>query len=1067
MSKTGGPIAWMAQNPVAANLSMLMVCVGGFIGILTARQEVFPKFELDLVLITVGYPGASPAEVEQGIVLAVEEAIQGIDGVKRITSVAHEGRAILTAEVLRDADVSVVTADIKTAVNAIQSFPEDVVEPVINILSGDSPVISLVIAGDEPLGTLHEIAEAARSDLLRYDGITKVDVEGVPELELSIEVSPQNLEAYGLTLDEIAQQVSAGSLELPSGGLETSSGEILVRVADRKRDTSAFENIVVRSNRVGEVKLGDIATVTDGYADTSRESYYNGKRAVRVTAYRVGDETPTDIADTVRAYRDQLRTETPDTIEVAIWNDQSKLLRERIDLLMRNARSGLILVLIVLAIFLKPHLAGWVAIGIPISFCGAFLLLEPLSLSINMITLFGLLVTLGMVVDDAIIIGENIYSKTEGGQRSIHAAVAGAREMAVPVTFSILTTITAFGPLLFVPGPLGKIFRLIPLMVISVLLFSLFESFFVLPAHLAHPGSNRFARLFSPIERIQRPVADWLSRFTRGSYKRWAERSVELRYVVSAFALAVLIVVGGLVASGAIPVSFFPKLEGDLVVASARLPFGAPVERTLEVQRQVEAALERALVSLNGKDNKDKLTGVYASIGQGRPGGNVDDALSASSGNHLVTVQANLVSSIDRDFTAKELGTAWSQELPKLPGVEAMTVDGEIGGPSGNAVNVQLSHPNTATLAETSEALARALRNYDGLINVENKYSDGKTQLDFHLLPEARNLDITSGDVARQLRSALFGAEAIREQRGRHELKVYVRIPEDQRQSEDILERLRIRAPSGSFVPLTKVAAFDRGHAPTVITRENSRRVVKVVADLGPGLESPRDILTNLQATTFSELQEKYPRLDIELAGEQRDEQEVFGSLMTNFMLATFVIFALLAIPFRSYLQPLIVMSVIPFGMIGAVVGHAIMGYGLSVVSMFGVIALSGVVVNDSLILVTSANTYRAEGLVPAEAIVAGGMRRLRPILLTSLTTFFGLAPMITETSVQARFLIPMAVSLGFGVLFATVIVLLLVPAFYMIVVDVQEWTAKLLGVKGANTQAEPHSSAGTIVTGT
>ncbi|MEM6732924.1 MAG: efflux RND transporter permease subunit, partial [Myxococcota bacterium] len=548
----------------------------------------------------------------------------------------------------------------------------------------------------------------------------------------------------------------------------------------------------------------------------------------------------------------EFQRELPPNIELATWNDESKLLRERIDLLMRNARGGLILVIVVLALFLKPRLAGWVALGIPISFLGAFTLIEPFDLSINMITLFGFIVTLGMVVDDAIIVGENIYTKTQEGMGHLEAAIAGAREMATPVTFSILTTVAAFGPLLFVPGPIGKIFRLIPLIVISVLIFSLLESFFILPAHLSHKPSEFFRRVFMPIERIQAPVSAWLERFTEKQYQPFVRGFVKRRYVAMSAAVALLIVTFSLVMSGLVPFSFLPKLEGDIVVASARLPYGAPLERTLAVREIMEDAVNHAIEETGGRKH---VLGVFTRVGEGLQSRGPGSA-TAPAGSHLVTVEVNLVGSESREFSAQEFSDAWSAQLPEVPGVEALTVKSNTGGPGGNAIDIQLSHPDTKTLADLAGKVEQALAGYSGLVNVENDYAAGKPQLDFELLGQARTLNITTNDVARQMRAAFFGAEALREQRGRNEVKVYVRLPEEQRQSEGDLERLMIRSPAGGFVPLGLVASFERGRAPTVITREDGQRIVNVKADLGPELASPRQILSSLEAEVFPKLRD-------------------------------------------------------------------------------------------------------------------------------------------------------------------------------------------------------------------
>ncbi|MEM6371077.1 MAG: efflux RND transporter permease subunit [Myxococcota bacterium] len=1027
-----GPIAWMVRNPVAANLGMGMVCLAGLLGTSTLRQEVFPEFSLDVIRVEVPYPGASPEECEQGIVLAVEEAVRGLDGVKRVTSVARQGSATVSLELLNGVDENDVAANVKSQIDRIQSLPVDAEEPTVTVASRRRQVLSLVLAGDIPLSTLHSMAESARSELLRRPGITQVELGGVRPLELSIEVPRENLEAYQLTLEEVADQVRAASLELPGGGLDTRSGEVLVRMADRQLSSTDFEELIIRTGDVGEVRLGEIAHVEDGYASTDLEEYYNGLRAVSLIVYRVGDETPTAIADQVKSFADELRSELPSSVSLALWNDESKLLAERIDLLVRNGRTGLLLVLIVLGLFLKPQLAGWVALGIPISFLGSFLMMGPLDLTINMITLFALLITLGMVVDDAIVVGENIYAKTEQGMAAPKAAVLGATEMATPVTFAILTTIVAFSPLLVVPGPLGQIFRLIPLIVVAVLSMSLLESFFVLPAHLAHGPSTRLLWLTRPLERIQTPVSRTMDSLIRRAYSPTLRVALNYRYTALAASVALLIMTIGLVASGLIPLTFAPKLESDLVVASARLPFGSPLSQTLEVGEKLNQAAKQAMREL---DAEDAVLGTFTRVGKG-PSSRDPASAGPQEGSHLVTLEVSLVSSELRGFEAEGFRNAWLRSLPALAGVEALSIKSDISGPGSNSLEVQLSHPDTHVLEDASSRVTSALRAYEGLINVENGFAAGKQRLDYRLRPEARSLGITSSDVGRQLRASFFGAEVLREQRGRNERRVYVRLPEEQRDMEADLDALMVRAPSGGFVPLGLVSERARSRAPTVINREGGQRTVSVKADLGPTLSSPREIIASLTAEVFPAIESEFPGLNAGLIGEQREQGESVASLGRNFLLALFGIYALLAIPFRSYVQPLIVMSAIPFGIVGAVFGHVLLGYGLSVISMMGVIALSGVVVNDSLVLVDAINRYRSKGMTLVEAVVAGGTRRFRPIFLTSITTFFGLVPIILETSIQAQFMVPMALSLGFGVLFATVIVLLAVPCLYVAVED-------------------------------
>lgn len=1027
-----GPIAWMARNPVAANLLMFVVLVGGVIGMLRIKQEVFPEFELDTVIVSVPYPGASPAEVEQGIVLVTEEAVRGVDGVKRVRSVASEGSANVNVELLLGADPDKVLSEVKAAVDRITSFPEESERPNVTLASRRQEVISLILAGDQDLATLHALAERTRARLLAHDDITQVELAGVPPVELSIELSRSKLEKYGLTPEQVALAVGQASIELPGGELETAGGELLVRVADRKITGSEFADIVLKSTAGGAaVRVGDVATIKDDYADTDQASSYNGRPAVRVTAYRVGDETPKEVSDAVREHAEQLQAALPADVDVVVWADDSEALSDRINLLVTNALQGLFLVLLILGLFLEARLAAWVAVGIPISFLGAFLLMPLADISLNMVSLFGFIITLGMVVDDAIIVGEHAFAKMQEGMNPTDAAITGAREMAMPVTFAILTTLAAFAPLLFVPGVMGKIFAIFPVVVASVLLWSLVESFFILPAHIAHMKAEPTSRFMKSLEKVHGWFGGQLERFTERVYQPAVRSAVRWRYVTLASALALLLVGAGLVAGRVVPFSFFPELESDEVTVSARLPYGAPESLALRVQSTLERSAQAAVDEHGGSA---AFRGMFTRLGETAERG----GRAAETGSHLITIEMSLVPSGQRDFSSADFAETWRRLTPPVAGATSLVFNASTGPGAGAAVEVQLSHERTDVLADASEALADELRAFSQLTSVENDYSSGKPQLDFHLRPAARTLGLTANDVARQLRGSFFGAEALRQQRGRDEMKVMIRVSEEERRSEADLENLRIRTPDGGHVPLGYVARFERGRAPTSITREDGRRIVNVSAKLALGVASNQAILDTLHQEVLPRLEERFPGLRVDLVGQQRSQQETFASLGQNFFFALFVIFALLAVPFRSYAQPFIVMAAIPLGFVGAVLGHLLMGFELSLISLFGIIALAGVIVNDSLVLIDATNRFRASGFSAEEAIVHGGVRRLRPILLTSLTTFFGLMPIIFETSIQARFLIPMAISLGFGVLFGSLIALLVVPALYLVLEDLR-----------------------------
>lgn len=1035
-----GFIAWMARNHVAVNLLVALLVLGGIIGAFSIRQEVYPEYELDTVAISVPYPGASPEETEQGIVLAIEEAVRGVDGVKRVTSTAAEGSGVCAVELLHDADAYEVLANVKNAVDRITSFPENAERPTVQLISRRSRVISLVITGERDLSELHQIAEMTRDELLSLEGITQVEIEGVPPLEIAIEVPRAALESYGITLAQIAAEVRAASVELPGGAVKTPGGEVLVRVADRRQRADEFAELILRSSVDGaKVRLGDIATITDGYAETDNAAYYNGQRAVRVTAYRIGEETPTSVAVAVNEYAPTLQARVPQDISIVPWQDESERLRDRIDLLTGNAQMGFLLVVLLLSLFLRLRLALRVAVSIPLSFLGTFLLMPVLGISINMISTFALIISLGILVDNAIIIGENVYFKINAGMSQMRAVITGTKEMLLPVTTSVLTTMIAFIPMLFIPGTLGQTFKYVPLVVIAVLAMSLVESFGILPAHLYYvirrdPKDGPKKR--HPIRWVQDRVNALLTRFIRRIYEPFLRRLLNWRYLVISLAIASLMLGVGYMQSGQMPFKLFPQLESDRIHVAVELPPGTALTRTYEVRRILETSARQTIDEIG---DASILRGMYTMVGSA-PMGRRGAAAGAvpSSGSHLLTVEMSLTSADEREIGAHQIAQMWNRNTPPIPGLKTITFKSQTGPSAGAAVDVLLSHRDPRTLEDAAHDLTERLKGYAELTDFENTAAQGKEQMSFQLLPEGRALGLTSQEIATQIRSAFYGREAIREQRGRNELKVMVRYPKPERESEFDLEQLQIRTPEGGHVPLSYVAHIERDRSPTSIRREEGRRVVNVKAELKPAILSPATVIAALHAETLPALIEKYPGLTYEMAGEQREQAEMLGALGHYFAIAMAIMFALIAVPFRSYIQPVIVMSSIPFGFVGALLGHILLGYNFTLMSLFGLVALAGVVVNNAIVLVEATNRIRDGGVHPREAIVEGAMRRLRPILLTSLTTFLGLMPMILERSLQARFLIPMAISLGFGVMFATFITLLIVPSLYLIVEDVR-----------------------------
>lgn len=1039
-----GPIAWMAANHVAANLLMLIFLVGGLLFALNVKQEVFPRIDLDTVIIEVPFPGATPQEVEEGVILAIEESVRDIEAVRELRSTAVEGRGVVVAELFTGADASAALNDVKSAVDRVASFPAEAEEPIISMATTRQQVITLILHGDHDTRTLKGLAEQARDELLDRPEISLVDVAAIPPPEISIEISGNDLRRYGLTLPRVAQLVDRNSIQLGAGAIEARGGEILVRVDERRETADALRELILFAEPNGTVvRLGDIARIEDGYRDTDRQAYFDGRPAAQVRVYRVGDQSPLQIAEIVKEYAESKRRDWPENVGITFWRDRSELYSDRIGLLVDNGRIGVILVLIVLGFFLRPALAFWVTLGLPVSFLGVFLFMPLFDVSINMISLFAFLLVLGIVVDDAIVVGEATFHHRQKGMPPLKAAIHGAREVGVPVIFAVLTTAVAFAPMLFVPGTMGKFFINIPLIVIPILFISLIESLFILPAHLSSVRDVRPWRgPLGALQRMQERVSATLERFIRRRYRPFLAIALRRRYLTLALGLAGLIVAVGLLASGHMPVRFLPDIESDTVTATVVLPVGTVTHQTdAAVKTLIESARETAAALENGRERM--VEGIYAEVG-GEPaeGGPVGRSSGQGASNQGF-VEVQLVGAGARDFSARDFVRRWREEVGEIPGLERLSFVFGIG-PAANAdIGIELAHRDRDTLEEVAERLASEVERYAGTYNIDDGVQRGKPQFEVTLKPAGRALGLDAQDVSAQLRGAFFGAEAERQQRGRDELRIYARLPELERNSLETFENFVLRTPDGGEIPLNQAATLESSRAFTSIGREGGRRVIDVTASVDPAVTSGTEITDDLRRTLLPRLTRDYPGLSWELSGGQEERAESLAALGRGMLLALFVMYALIAVAFRSYLQPLLVMLAIPFGLIGAVIGHLLLGLDLSLVSIFGLVALSGVVVNDSLVLITAVNDARARGHGRAWATVIGGVRRFRAVLLTSLTTFFGLLPMIFETSVQARFLIPMAVSLGFGVLFVTVIALILVPAAYLALEDIKDFAAR------------------------
>lgn len=1048
-----GLIGWFVTNRVAANLLMFAVLASGAIALSRMKVEVFQEVDPDLIRVEVPYPGASPSEVEEGICLRVEEAIKGIKGIKRLRAEASEGMGFVVAELEDYVDGDEVLDDIKAAVGRIQDFPpRNAEEPVVVDVDANIQVISVVVYGDAPERTLKEAAELARDELTAMPNISLVDVVSTRRYEVSIEVSEASLRRHAMTFDQVAEAVRGSSLDLPGGSIKTAGGHILLRTKGQRYRGDDFEDIVVMTQADGTVVyLDDMARVVDGFEDSDIQTYFDGKPAVLLKVYRVGDQGALSVARTVKAY--VANHALPDGIAMTTWFDRSEYLQGRINLLVRNAAIGGVLVAVALICFLDLRLALWTTLGIPISFMGGFAAMAVMGVSINMISLFALIVVLGIVVDDAIVVGENVFAYRQRGMAPREAAYAGVREMATPVVIAVLTTIAAFGPLMFTGGELGKILWPVPAVVTCVLLVSLIEALLILPEHL---GGRAREGAPGPLGRFQARVRGLLESFVAGPYQAVLERAVCWRYVTVAIAVALFLLLIGALAGGQLESRFMPDVDADNVWATLSMPQGTPVEETRRVVAKLENAVMRVRDEVNQKHglrDGSIITHISTTVGDqpfsrlARGGGAALVAGPGGGRSHVAEVNVELMGGRHRPVTSTAIAEAWREAVGTLPGINSLAFTSRFFT-AGEPVHVQLAHPDLDGLQGAVSTLKQALTQFAGVTDITDSFEPGKRELEISITPEGRSAGMMLEDIARQVRQAFYGEEVQRVQRGRDDVKVMVRYPMTYRKSLTDIENLRIRLPDGTQAPFGTVATVREVRGYASIERTDRKRSVKVTAEVEKGID-PLPINAAIAHTVLPELEQAYPGLSYTFEGEQREQRESLQSMGTNMLIGLLIIFCLLAVQFRSYIQPLIVMSVIPFGLVGAALGHVIMGLSLSMLSGFGAVALTGVVVNDSLIMIDLINRRRREGVPLRRAVLESGARRFRPILLTTLTTFFGLMPMILEQSLQARFLIPMAVSLGFGVVFATAITLILVPTVYTIVDDLQAmWRGRGPGVE-------------------
>lgn len=1007
----------MARKPIAANLLMIILLGGGIWTMFNIQKEVFPQYALDFVDVSVVYPGAAPAEVEQGILRPVEEAIRGVQGIKEITSTAEEGSGSVSIELVSGADRMQVFQDIDQAVNRINTFPDDIEEPEVRLQSNQREVIEIGLYGEQDIWVLRKLAEQLRDQLLSTEGITQVEIGGVPDYVTHIEIPRQKLLEYDLTLGQVADIVAQSSRDVPAGAVETTGGEILLRMQERKQWADEFSQIeIISSQNGGTVLLGDIAEIRDGFEEVGLPSQFNRQTSVEVQVYRIGDQSPLEIEEAVLKIFEEAKAGFPPAVQYRVDGNTAQDYRERLALLTENGLLAIIIVLVILALFLEYRLAFWVMMGMTISFVGAILFLPLIGLSINMISMFGFLVVLGIVVDDAIVVGENVYEYRQQGMSNIEAAIAGAKDISKPVTFSILTNIIAFVPLLFIPGVTGKYWWPLPAVVIVVLAVSLFEALFILPAHLGHSAKKNPFRIGEKIEGWQQAFANKFNQFVDTHYRRFLELSLRNRYVTLSTAIALLVIVGGYGYSDHMGMVLMPEQPADEIEGGISLPVGTTNAQAALVAEDVTNATYAMFQEYNLFEQAE---GIKTNV----------------RGQSFIDVEIVMKPPAERTMSTQEVIELWRDNIGDIPGVDQITFEAE-AGPGGyqQDISVDLSHSDIEVLEAASQAFLERVESFDATRDVNDNYNRGKTQFDFKLLPEGRKLGLTSSEVGEQVRNAFYGALATRQLRGTNEVEVRVKLPLEERRDIYNLEDFVIQTNDGTEVPLLDVVEIEQGEAFTSINRRDGRRVVTVGMDAVPSNAVGR-VLESIQTEVLPQLRQDFPGITWSFEGSQAEMRESTKALWGGFALALMIIYALLAVAFNSYAQPLIVMGAIPFGIVGAVIGHILLGYDLSLVSLMGVIALSGVVLNDSLIMIDFANKKRKDHSA-FDAIHEAGLRRFRPILLTTLTTFGGLTPIILETSIQATQLIPMAISLGFGIVFATSIILVLVPCLYMILED-------------------------------
>jgi multidrug efflux pump subunit AcrB len=1017
---------WFIRNTKAANLLMLLIIIGGFTSLTNLDKEFFPSRKINDINISMVYPGASPNEVEQQISKRIEEAIHDLDGIDKLRSVSREGLATVTVETESGYDGQVLLNDVKSRVDAILTFPVEAEKPQVNLIQWKSRMISLSLEGDIGEANLKELGIRLRDELAEQPHVSLVELRKPRAYEMSIEVREQDLRRYGLRFDDIANAVRRSSLNLPAGKLKTSEGDIQLQARGQAYTLADFEDIVVRSDRAGVLlTLNDVADIKAVFEDSDSITRFDQKPSLSLDVYSTSNPNVLKTSESVYQFIDRVKPQLPQGVELTVWRDSSISYKGRINTLINNGLGGLLLVFIVLLLFLRPLLAFWVSVGIGVAFLGAFWLLPATGASLNMISLFAFLLILGIVVDDAIIVGESIYSAQTNGLPGRLGAIEGTRRVITPVWFAVISTMIFFAPFFFLPGD-GPEPAEVPKVVLLALAFSLIESMFILPSHLAHmkpekPASSSFGRI---IESIRKYCASKMESFSKNQYQGFLTTLLQWKLLtLSVFFIGFMMTVGVL-SGGWMKVGFFPRVPVDYMSASVELTDGVAFVDTEAAMMQLEDAAYRMADKYNTESSK--LITHVESVAYGS----------------TVRVVVGFESAETRNFEVEKMVAEWKEEIGHINRAKDFDINFTIID-VGKPIEMQISARSIASLQAVSEALQQQLRQYPGVYNVRTTLEDAKPEIVLNLKPKAKTLGLTLSDIAQQVRQGFYGEEVQRIPLANEDVKVMVRYPRDIRDSEDYLRDMRIRTPQGVEIPFEQVAEVSYQPSYTTIERIDRKRSAMVSAELQPGYASAGDIIAAVTKDKIAQWKTEYPDVTFTLEGEQAGQADFVAAIFELMGLSMVIIFGLMAVVFKSYWQPLVVLTAVPFGFMGAIIGHLVMGVDLSMFSMMGIIACAGVVVNDNLVLIDRVNTlHTEEGLSLEQAIATAGPDRFRAIVLTSATTFIGLLPIMMETSAQAQFLIPMVISLAFGVLLASFVTLLLVPCLLLSGEQMNQWLA-------------------------